>query len=339
MQNTELQGYSFAQQTISANRIGAQTNGPTYAFPFLGIAPDARAGGFGDAGVASTPDASTIFWNSAKTAFVNSHSGISFSTEPWLRAVIPYASLSTCSGYYKPDSVQAIAASLRYFATGGVTLLSYQKTRPTYKAFEYALDLSYSRKLIHTLSVGITGRYCFSNLSNGGKAFDGTIHPVRTLAADIALFYQSNELHLANKKYRLRLGIQVSNIGKGVFYTDSAHTDPLPSTLRLGASFSLALSQSHSVCMLADVIQSLVPGGSKPAICGGMEYGYLHALALRAGYYWESVVDGNRKYYTLGTGIRFKAAGFDFAYLIPTDERSPLQNTIKFTFSLKLGRG
>jgi hypothetical protein len=42
----------------------------TTAVPILQISPDARAGGMGDVGVASLPDANVIFWNPAKLAFL-----------------------------------------------------------------------------------------------------------------------------------------------------------------------------------------------------------------------------------------------------------------------------
>jgi hypothetical protein len=37
--------------------------------PFLRIAPDARAGGMGDQGVVTSPDAFSQFWNSSKYPF------------------------------------------------------------------------------------------------------------------------------------------------------------------------------------------------------------------------------------------------------------------------------
>ncbi len=47
----------------------------TSAVPFLRISPDARSGGMGDVGIATTPDASSGFWNLAKTPFNTSQGG------------------------------------------------------------------------------------------------------------------------------------------------------------------------------------------------------------------------------------------------------------------------
>jgi hypothetical protein len=42
---------------------------------------------------------------------------------------------------------------------------------------------------------------------------------------------------------------------------------------------------------------------------------------------------GNRKFITLGGGVRFKTFGLDFAYLVPFQQNHPLQNTIRFSLS------
>lgn len=70
----------------------------------------------------------------------------------------------------------------------------------------------------------------------------------------------------------------------------------------------------------------------------GMEYWYDDQFALRAGYFWEHQLKGNRKYMTLGAGIRYSVFGLDFSYLIPiyfqaNRNPSPLQNTLRFTLS------
>ncbi|HAZ93952.1 MAG TPA: hypothetical protein DCX70_11235, partial [Chitinophagaceae bacterium] len=62
---------------MSAN---AQTADPinvvTTAVPFLRISPDARAGGMGDAGIATAPDANASFWNLGKTVFAKNTSSV-----------------------------------------------------------------------------------------------------------------------------------------------------------------------------------------------------------------------------------------------------------------------
>src|SRR6188472_2813502 len=76
---------------ISAISVSAQTatkiNVVTTAVPFLRISPDARSGGMGDIGIATTPDANSSFWNQAKIPFAQSNAAIAVSYTPWLKGL------------------------------------------------------------------------------------------------------------------------------------------------------------------------------------------------------------------------------------------------------------
>ncbi len=65
----------------------------------------------------------------------------------------------------------------------------------------------------------------------------------------------------------------------------------------------------------------------------GCEYWYDNQFAIRAGYFHESMYKGNRQFLTLGAGLKYNVFGLDFAYLIPTEQRNPLQNTLRFTLT------
>ncbi len=64
-----------------------------------------------------------------------------------------------------------------------------------------------------------------------------------------------------------------------------------------------------------------------------MEYWYDKQFAVRAGYFHEDRTKGNRQFFTLGAGVRYNVFGLDFAYLIPTQQRNPLQNTLRFSLT------
>lgn len=71
-------------------------------------------------------------------------------------------------------------------------------------------------------------------------------------------------------------------------------------------------------------------------ICTGVEYWYDKQFGLRAGYFHEAETKGNRKYFTLGLGLRLSTFGLDFSYLIPTNgKQSPLANTLRFSLSFE----
>jgi len=100
----------FAQSnSISRDSLLGQINTITTAVPFLLIAPDARAGAMGDAGVATMPDANSIHWNPAKLAFVDKTIGFSVSYTPWLRALVPDIYLGYLSAYKKLKGDQTLA--------------------------------------------------------------------------------------------------------------------------------------------------------------------------------------------------------------------------------------
>ncbi len=89
------------------------------------------------------------------------------------------------------------------------------------------------------------------------------------------------------------------------------------------------------------MIQSFydAPAGFKEELreinmCAGLEYWYNSIFAVRAGYFYEARTKGNRQFLTLGAGVKYNVFGLDFAYLIPTNgQRSPLQNTLRFTLT------
>ena len=64
----------------------------------------------------------------------------------------------------------------------------------------------------------------------------------------------------------------------------------------------------------------------------GLEYWYREQFAIRTGYFHEHATKGNRKYATVGVGLKLNVFALDFSYLIPTNgANSPLANTLRFT--------
>jgi len=77
-------------------------------------------------------------------------------------------------------------------------------------------------------------------------------------------------------------------------------------------------------------------------ISTGVEYWYNKLLRVGVGFFYETPSAGNRQFFTLGAGVRYKVFGLDFSYLIPTRQRNPLENTLRFTLSFhfdKFGKG
>ena len=88
--------------------------------PFLTIAPDSRAGGMGDAGVATSPDVYSMHWNPAKYAFIDGEGGLGLSYSPWLRTLVPDINIAYLAGYFRLDDKQVISTSLLYSSLGDI---------------------------------------------------------------------------------------------------------------------------------------------------------------------------------------------------------------------------
>ncbi|HEY8398710.1 MAG TPA: PorV/PorQ family protein, partial [Flavihumibacter sp.] len=76
-------------------------------------------------------------------------------------------------------------------------------------------------------------------------------------------------------------------------------------------------------------------------VSAGAEYWYQEQFALRAGYFYEDKTKGNRKYFTLGAGIRYNVFGLNFSYIVPSGSgvnQNPLSNTLRFSLVFDLGQ-
>jgi hypothetical protein len=370
---------------IPATEISAQTttnllgqiNTITTAVPFAMISPDARAGGMGDQGVASSPDANSIHWNASKLAFTEKKMAFSLSYTPWLRALVNDMFIAYLSGYTQLKNDQAIGASLRYFSLGNITFTDQNgNTIRDFKPNEFAFDLAYARKLSENFSGGIALRFIHSNLTGGTQVEGQDSKAGNTVAADVSVFYQK-EIEIGNKDAILMAGANISNIGAKISYTESGVKNFIPTNLRLGPGVKLKLNEYNDLSFMLDINKLLVPTppiytqdtansadniilyGQDPDVSVaqgifqsfgdapngfkeelqeinlgfGMEYWYDNQFAFRGGYFYEDRRKGNRKYFTLGAGLRYNVFGLDLAYLIPTDQRNPLQNTLHFTLT------
>ena len=361
-------------QNVDRNDLLGQINTITTSVPFLIISPDARSGGMGDGGVAISPDANSIHWNASKLAFIEDRIGFAVSYTPWLRALVPDINLAYVSGYKKLKNDQTMAVSLRYFSLGDITFTDQTgNVTGQFNPNEFAVDVAYARVLGEGFSGGLALRYINSNLTGGAEVGGASSQAGQSVAADISAFYR-RDISLGEKDALLGLGINISNIGSKISYTELGTKDFIPINLRLGPSLTLKLNEYNELTFNLDINKLLVPtppiydststlanpvilegedpdrsvpagifGSFSDAPDGfseelkefnfafGMEYWYDKQFAFRAGYFHEHELKGNRKYFTLGAGLAYNVFGLDFAYLIPTQQRNPLENTLRFT--------
>ena len=341
------------------------------AVPFLSIAPDSRAGGMGGVGVATPNDVYAQFWNPAKYAFVETNLGFGLAFTPWLRHLIGDINLYTLTGVYRLDEWQGISASIRYFSIGEITFrTSYDDMGYTVSPNEFSIDLAYNRRLSDNFAGSVAFRYIRSDLQIGVAA-DG-FQPGNSFAADLSFYYQT-EADFIGPNSKISSGINISNIGSKISY-DGVNKEFIPTNLRLGASVYTELDAHNSMVFSVDVNKLLVPtpgvpgegetseeyrnkynsmgtikgmwqsfsdapGGFKEEMqeinaCLGVEYWYEKQFAIRAGYYHEHKLKGNRKHFTGGLGLKFNMLTIDASYIIAVNQSNPLANTIRVSIAM-----
>ncbi|NQU86034.1 MAG: type IX secretion system outer membrane channel protein PorV [Mariniphaga sp.] len=246
------------------NKVSGQTtttgaNVISTAVPFLSITPDSRAGGMGDAGVATTPDINSQHWNPAKYAFIQSDMGVGISYSPWLRALVNDINLAYLVGYKKIDDQQTVSSSLRYFSLGDIVFTDNQgEYMGQQTPNEFAFDIAYTRLLSETFSGSVALRYIRSDLT-GGQLINGVeSHAGNSYAADVA-FYYYNEFRAGRKDNIFSAGINISNIGAKISYTDGEVKDFIPTNLKLGVNYMTELDDYNTISFTVDINKLLVP--------------------------------------------------------------------------------
>lgn len=376
----------------------------TTAVPFLMISVDSRAGGMGDAGVATSPDANAIHWNPSKLAFAPNDGEFTMSYSPWLRNLVPDMSLAYIAGYKRLGNKRgAIGGSLRYFNLGSITFTDINgSTIRDFKPAEFAVDLAFAQQFGDNFSGGVAIRYVNSNLTGGISVQGANSRAGQSIAADVSFYYVKPDIAIGDdQEGTFAFGLNISNIGAKMAYTESANKDFIPINLRLGPSFKYDMDEYNSITFNLDVNKLLVPtppvygtkidpvtgereiiSGEDPNrgvaagmfgsfsdapgvvtinpdssynvlsgsrlkeelqevnLAGGFEYWYANQFAFRTGYFWEHFNKGNRKYFTLGAGVRYSKFSLDMSYLIANTQQSPLANTLRFTLGFMFdGKG
>ena len=83
------------------------------------------------------------------------------------------------------------------------------------------------------------------------------------------------------------------------------------------------------------------PGGFKEELREitwslGAEYSYNNQFFLRAGYFYENAMKGNRQYFGIGAGFSLNVVRLDASYMLATAQTSPLDQTLRFTLSFDM---
>lgn len=249
----------FAQDETGVDDL--QLNTITTAVPFLQITPDSRSGALGDAGTALSPSSSSFFWNTSMLAFAEKSNEIAISYSPWLQNLANDINLSHISGYVQLNNNNAVGGSLRYFSLGEIIFtdeIGSETMRHT--PTEMELLGGYAYRLNENYSLGINGKFIFSDLTRGlivpGA---GQTKPGMAGAADLSFTYRNDEVQLAEGGGALALSATLNNVGNKISYTELDNRDFLPTNLKLGSGLTFKFDKFNSLTWITDFSKLLVP--------------------------------------------------------------------------------
>ena len=348
----------------------------TTGVPFLLISPDARSAGMGELGVATSPDVFSQQWNPSKYVFAEKEKKIGLSYTPYLSKLVNDIFLANITYSLKKNDRSAWGFSLKYFSLGdiqfndliGNTIVQQGIERPN----ELTLDASYGLKLNQSFSMAVAARYIRSDLKLSSDA-DPT--PASSVGIDISGFYNGKTFKFKKKVARFRHGFNISNIGPRLKYDEGGQKNFIPTNIKIGSSLDLIMDevsvlsfnlelnkllvpspiatykegvfigyQQPDVSFIKGIFKSFTdaPGGFSEELkeitwAFGLEYVFQKSLALRTGYFNESLEKGSRRFLTLGAGFGIDFASIDISYLFSTSKiRNPLENTLRFSITLPL---
>ena len=334
------------------------------------IAADARAASMGDLGAATEPDVNSQSWNPAKYPFTISRAGLALNYTPWLRELVNDIALLNAVGYVRLGDYQAISSSIRYFSLGDFTAGDM-----TVRPYEFSVDVAYSRMLSETFSAAVALRYMYSDLSGHsddnatpGSAFAADIacyyNDYVMMGSRECLLALGLNISIIGSKINfggdysyfiptnLRLGLSYTMpINEYNRFSISADANKLlvPSMPLQGededneAYEQRIRDEYYDMSSISGIFKSF--GDSERGFKGeleeiqwsiGAEYTYNDKFSLRAGYHHESEMQGNRKYYTVGAGLRMNVLSVDAGYVIATTPSNPLDATLRVSLSFDM---
>ena len=280
--------------------------------------------------------------------------------------------LAYLTGFKKINDLQTVGFGLRYFSLGSIQFTDPNGTPlNTGRPNEFELSGAYARKLSEKLSAAVTGKFIYSNLAAGNIVNGEVIEPGIAGAADFSMTYKT-PIKVSKGESDLTIGLAITNIGSKITYTNSLFRDFLPANFGLGGAWTFNFDTHNSLTFTTDIHKMLVPTPCQGLDCDqdrdgradykdvspvsaifsswadapeglseeikeftysvGTEYWYDKQFAVRAGYFSEHRQKGNRKFFTVGLGLKYNLFGLNFSYLVPTtSRRNPLDNTLRFS--------
>lgn len=116
-----------------------------------------------------------------------------------------------------------------------------------------------------------------------------------------------------------------------------------PENLDEQRQYNEALEKWENMSPITGIFKSFTdaPGGFSEELKEitwslGAEYNYNQQFFLRAGYFYENAMKGNRQYFSVGAGFSLNVVRLDAAYMLATAQTSPLDQTLRFTLTFDM---
>lgn len=337
---------------------------------FLRNPLDARSGGMGETGVATSVASGTVFFNNAKLAFSPEKGALGLAYMPGAADDgFPGTYMGAISGYGKTGEKEALSGSLRYYTAGNIQFMDASgNTAGNFSPKELAIDGAYARQLSDQFSASIGFRFIHSNLTGSQTVEGKTMEGGSAFGSDIAFFYTGR----GQKGDGLNLGATLRNLGTRIAYGSGNAKNYIPANLAIGAAYAVKVAEDHRIEFATDLNKLLVPTPPDPSasdytaqleryrnksISGswisslsdapdgfseelkeitlgiGAEYAYKEMLQLRAGYLMESRKKGGSPAFTAGIGLLYRKTAFNLACLFPSGKgiaQNTSFNTLRF---------
>lgn len=311
-----LMAPALGQEFAKVGTMGAQ---------FLKIDLDARSVAMASAGMAFANDAGATFGNPAGLVFVERSSFIA-SYAPWFADINLYG--AALAHNFGPIGVFGVHFIFLDSGEMDETTVQYQQgTGNTFSVSNYALGMSYARKLTDKFSIGGNLRWIHEDLWVSTSSVFGV---------DMGLMYDTG--------FRsLRLGMSIRNFGSK-FNLPDTYSDydngvllpeeteyldyDLPIEFAFGAAMDPIKTFSQRVSVVLDAIH---PSDNLERLLLGAEYAYLETAFLRAGYIFRHDTAG----LNAGAGVSVPMVGYQLGIDYAFSNYTILDNVHRFSFRFK----
>jgi opacity protein-like surface antigen len=317
-------GAGFAQKPY---RVGTTTAS------FLEIGYGSAGSAMGDAYVSMAKDLSALYWNPAGLAFMEQNEA-QFLRQPWIAGI---TSSFVGVGMVLPD-VGTLSAGLFLMDYGEgevTTVLQQEGTGEKFTAGDFALALSYSRRLTHWFAFGASGKYISSKIWHSSAT---------AMAVDLGVMINTDFFSMTGERENgMSIGMSISNYGTKMKYSGLDLVNPidilpneqgnfkdtpgqyrlndweLPLIFRLGVSLQPIVAERMRLIVAADALH---PNNNSESVNVGAQYQYkapgTGTFYLRGGY--KALFMNESEYgLTLGGGVELRmmhnfAVKVDYAY-------------------------